>query len=214
MPHATLPPPAMRKRIPEIAKVATEVEDLRAKALAARHDLVELEHQRDGAVKADAQAAADALRAKKPAPTPATPKATAAIDKQKPITAALQVAVTDAEDDMRKAIQEHGDDLRARLTEEADAQRIECMASAASLAEKVDARQQTLALRGWLSEPDREYRPGAFSGMRAAGLGTKPNGEEFHVGEIVAALIEAFAPPKPSAAKPKARPLEPVPVFK
>jgi hypothetical protein len=208
-----LPPPALRERIPEIAKAAAEVENLRARATKARQDLIELEHARDRAVKADAQTSADAIRAKKSQPSPTTPKATAAIEKAKPSLAALQIAVADAEDDMRKAIQEHGDDLQARLTEEADAQRVECQALAAKLAEKVDARQQTLALRGWLSEPERQYRPGAFSGMRASSLGPKPNGEEFHVGEIVAALIEAFAPPKPSAPKPKTQPLERPPVF-
>lgn len=194
----TLPPVEQRARIPEIAKVGEEVAKLRGQHDKAARALDELNAKREEAEAEDTKLAAAAVRAGKPHPKPAaTIKAEQAVETQKQMIVALEIAVGDAEAELVEQIAASAPTAVAGLDAEIETQREQVRKAISSVREAVEARDESRALRDWLkSPPHNRFVPGAFGndvGMR------KASGEAMTVGELLAAVEASFLPPAPPA---------------
>jgi hypothetical protein len=181
-------------RLPkEVSTAASEVTSLREKHLAARHDLVELEHARDRARAADTEAAAAALRSGQKAPAAKLPKAETAIEKALPQVDALALAAKHAEADLDQAIENSAEETAKSLRAEAVEQRAAARALAEQLVTALDDIESSQRLAAWLEEPSRWI--GRF---RMGDLAIKqPNGAPVDVQAAAAQLEAALAPPPP-----------------
>jgi hypothetical protein len=189
--HVQVPPAELLAQLPDpIAQAASETADLRERYKQATRDLYESEHQRDAARIADAEAAAVALRAKKPAPKPTLPKAEEKVRKMAADLEALGLAALGAGSDLDAAIQAHRADAEGALSEARNQQRALCHARAIALSEAVADGGETQALLSWIRQPTHGANPGTH-GHRETRL-RGPDGSPLSVRHLVSELTSAW----------------------
>lgn len=208
--HVQLPTPDLLAQLPEtIAAPAQEVADLRRRYVAAKQDLIDAEHRRDGVKVADTEAAGIALRAGKPAPKPALPAAEKAVLAKAADLEIIGSAALAAGEDLRAAIEENRAAVEGELAETRAQQKVACHEAARDLAAAVATGGETAALASWVKEPTRAPNLLAHGGNRETEIASV-NGEKLTVGRLVAELTNAWAPVEPAPTNPaqalKARP--------
>ena len=189
------------REIPDVSAqaAADELRRLQAEKQQAGTERVRLERARNGAVEADREAYAAALRGgKKEDPgTSATEKADKAIAKARRREEALGTACGQARAEFDAVVSDHLDELQRIAEERVSESRVSFGRVLESLVEEHRRLALAIGLAGWLKAFPQGRAPGKFAPRLSAladRSGETPSFEQ--VAEALAALAE---PPKPAA---------------
>jgi hypothetical protein len=187
--HLELPPPAVRGLIPELRPKIEEVDNMRAKAAAARGAEAAARREVERVEAGDRQAAANAARGKGKAGKPGTPAAREALDRAVAQAEVLALATADAERELADAVAEHRAGYEPALAAERQRATEEMRETATKLAAMEAERRRVRALSDWLRTPNR-FAPEKFP-ARPLGLQGR-GGEPYRLEEVIAAIVESL----------------------
>jgi hypothetical protein len=194
--NVEIPPPELRHLIAEVGDLLSELEDLRAKATAARQDATECQFALERAEAADRAALANHARGRRKSPPKlAAPGARKKLADGEQRAAALEQGASDAQGELETAVENRAEEFSARIGSEAEALQGEIRSTLDELQRLTLARMGILALAGWVENRTR-YVPLKYGHSLDV---RRPNGDRYRLDELLAEIEASLSPSEPKA---------------